>query len=364
MKICYFGTFERTSLRSRIIQSGLEQNGARVIQCWVPYTWSLRVYAGLLIRWLFHTEKDIDGILVGEGGYVLLPLAKLIGVLWGKPVVLDGFCSVYQTLVFDRKLVKPDSFAAKKFYFWDKVGCLLADAVVLDTEEHIKYFKQEFGLGKKQFLKISVGADDSVFYPRKNGQAENGFTVLFWGTFIPLHGVEYILKAAKILEEEKGIRFVLIGAGQTYGDAVALAKELRLRNVELLPFIDEAALADKISEADVCLGIFGATAKAKNVIPCKVYQALAMAKPVITGRSHASEEMLKDKETAVLCEFASGDALARSILLLRADTGLRARIAANGHQLFISSYTPDKVVLPLMEQFKAKGDLAGKVGRS
>jgi glycosyltransferase involved in cell wall biosynthesis len=43
------------------------------------------------------------------------------------------------------------------------------------------------------------------------------FTVFFYGSFIPLHGIEHILGAAERLQARGGgVRFVLCGTGQTY----------------------------------------------------------------------------------------------------------------------------------------------------
>ncbi|GAG66233.1 unnamed protein product, partial [marine sediment metagenome] len=61
-------------------------------------------------------------------------------------------------------------------------------------------------LNEKKFKRIWVGADESIFYPIK--QKETGdFVVLFFGTFIPLQGVETIIKSAKKLENQKDIRY-------------------------------------------------------------------------------------------------------------------------------------------------------------
>ena len=94
------------------------------------------------------------------------------------------------------------------------------------------------------------------------------------------------------------------------------------------------------SQADICLGIFGDTHKAQRGIPIKVYEALAMKKPVITGDSPAAREVFQPKVNAVLCPMANPEALAESILLLKKDKKLRQKIAEQGfrfyHHLFSS----------------------------
>src|SRR3989337_1389643 len=52
------------------------------------------------------------------------------------------------TNVFDRELVKENSFIARWFYFLDKISCILPDALLFDTEQHIRYFRKTFGIKK------------------------------------------------------------------------------------------------------------------------------------------------------------------------------------------------------------------------
>jgi glycosyltransferase involved in cell wall biosynthesis len=97
-------------------------------------------------------------------------------------------------------------------------------------------------------------------------------------------------------------------------------------------------------EAQVCLGIFGDTPKARRVVPNKVYQCLAAGAAVVTGRSPASEELLVDREHALLCEMASGKAIADAILDLKRSPALRQRLGENGARLFRERYTPQILV--------------------
>ncbi len=349
MKICYFGTFDENYLRNRIIRKGLEQNGCQIELCRTKYSNLLKVYFELLINWIKISKEDVKAIIVGETGYVLMPLAWLLSKLWNKKLILDAFFSLYDTYVCDRKIVKENSLEAKKLFILDKFGCLLADLVLLDTEAHIEYFKNKFCLYKKKFIRVFVGTDNSIFYPRDVERINNKFVVLHWGTFIPLHGVEYILKSAKILEFQQDILFQFIGEGQTYPEVINLSKKLNLKNIEFISYESEETLVEKIAQADICLGIFGSTEKAKRVIPHKVYQAIAMKKPVITGDSPAIREVFEDKKNILLCEIANPDSLAEKILKLKNDTFLRKKIAENGYSLFLEKFTPFEIVKDLLE---------------
>lgn len=166
------------------------------------------------------------------------------------------------------------------------------------------------------------------------------FHILFWGNFIPLQGVEYIIRAAKILENDKNIIFTLIGSGQTFNQVKKEADNLKVRNVRFLGKLPVEELPPFISKADVCLGIFSDTDKAQRVIPNKVYEAIAMAKPVITGDTPAIRELFTDRENILLCQTASPNDLAEKILELKSDPELREKIARGGYDKFRENATP------------------------
>jgi len=108
-------------------------------------------------------------------------------------------------------------------------------------------------------------------------------------------------------------------------------------------WVPNQELPRRIAEADVCLGIFGTTDKARRVVPNKVYEALAMAKPVITGDSPAAREVLVGGENALLCEMGNARALAQAILLLKRDRALRERIAQGGYASFRQKFSPKAI---------------------
>ena len=75
-------------------------------------------------------------------------------------------------------------------------------------------------------------------------------------------------------------------------------------------FFSLAELNREIREAHLCLGIFGVTPKALRVIPCKVYDSLAVGRPVVTADTPGARELLEDGRTAVLVPPGDAAALA------------------------------------------------------
>jgi len=138
-----------------------------------------------------------------------------------------------------------------------------------------------------------------------------------------------------------GVRFAILGRGQTYPEITGLAKQLDVKNVSFLEPRPYEAVPEFLAEADLCLGIFGDTAKARRVVPTKAFDVLAMAKPLVTGMSPAMQELgFEDRRNARLVEMGNPAAIADAILELRGDEALRRKIAENGYSLFREAFTP------------------------
>ena len=361
MRVCYLGTYDTEQSRNAIVIQGLRANGVEVVECHVPlwrnteekiralrggwrsprFLWRIaRSYLQLLRR--YTRVGDYDAMVVGYAGHFDLFLARLLSLLSGKPLIFDVLVSLTETAVEDRGLVQRGSPMARLLRLVDRWSCRLADRVLLDTEAHCRYFQQEFGLSPAKLHPVPVGAD-GVYKRRPCPQhGGNPFRVLYFGQYIPLHGVEHIVRAAGLLGDRRDIRFELVGKGQTYEGARALARKLGLRNMAFYPtwLPAEELIHRFILPADVCLGIFGLSPKAQRVVPYKVFVALAMAKPLITGDSPAAREVLINGETALLCPMGDPQALAQAILRLREDPSLRRRIAEGGHRTFQERFSP------------------------
>ncbi len=360
LRICYFGTYLRNYPRNKIIIDGLRRNGVEVIECHVDLwkgiepRWNeiksnkgkikiiFRIILAYLRLFFMHQEiiRDYDVMIVGYTGHLDIFLANLLSSLKRKPLIFDAFVSLYNTLVEDRCLFSPNSLLAKLLYIIDRTSCNLCDGVFLDTYCHIQYFKDRLNVDTTRLFRLWVGADDTVFYPQQSKKRGKEFIVLFIGGFIPLQGVKYIVQAAHLLEEEQNIKFRLVGSGQEYNQIEKMVKQFGMKNIEFTGWLPYENLPYEIASAQICLGIFGTTEKAKKVIPNKVYMSLAMAKPVITGNSPAIREIFTDRENILLCEMGNPESIAKSIITLKNDTKLRLRIINGGYALFRQKFTP------------------------
>jgi glycosyltransferase involved in cell wall biosynthesis len=376
MRVCYFGTFERDYPRNSILLQGLQAAGVEVVECHEPlwektrdktggYTampsllrLSLSLGASYLRLIAKHRHLPPHQVcLVGYIGQPDLLLARLLHFGQRCAIIFVPMISLYDTIVHDRTLFSSRSLLARLLFWLDLLSFRLTDLLVADTQEEKEFFCTRFGLDEKKVVILPVGAEDTIFRPAVSlphareapepaRQKKEPFEVLFYGKFIPLHGISYILDAAKLLEEEN-LHFTLIGIGQLRPEMEEKARRLNLKNVDFSNWVLLEELPHTIAQANVSLGIFDPGEKAGRVIPNKVYQALAMGKPVITGDSPAARSLLEG--AALLCQRGSGEALAAAIRRMKNDPCLQEELSQKGYERFCQRFSSERIGVELKE---------------
>ena len=351
MIVCYFGAYNRDYSRNSILIKVLRQNGVVVLECHDASPLPLRLWRLFWKHWKIRAQYD--AMIVGFAGQGMTLFAKLIT---RKPVVLDAFYSLYNTIAEDRQFAAPRSLRARWARFLDIVSARIADKVLLDTQAHIEYYVKTFGLPREKFARILLGADNDIFKPTTNNQqptTHDRFIVGFQGTYVPLQGTEYIVRAAKLLEDNEKIEFVMLGEGQAFKATKALAEKIGAQNITFAGYrVPLEKVPQWIEKSDICLGIFGNTPKVPLVIPNKVYDCVAMKKAVITADTPAIRELF-DESQLCLVPPANPEAIAKAIRTLKANPARRASLAEKGFARYREKVTPSligKALLGILEK--------------
>ncbi len=352
MDVVFFGGYDPDYPRNAVLRRGLELNGVRVSECrdragrrfW-------RRYPALVRRWLGlprPPSSPLRFLFVPEFAQKDVPLARLLARLTSRRVVFDPLASRYETKILDWRRKPEGSPSARWNRAIDRRAFRSSDLIIADTEAHKEYYGREFGVDPRRVAVIPVGFDDRIFLKDlgairpaiPDGKAP--LTVLFFGSFLPLHGADEVVEAARIVAEADGsVTFRFIGSGQTLDLVRGLTEKYRLANVGFEGRLSQPELAERVARtADVCLGIFGRTEKADRVVPHKIFQSMALGKPVITARTPAASEFFADRQDILFSRRGEPRDLAEAILELKRDAALRAKIAQNGYDLVCRKYRP------------------------
>jgi len=294
------------SAHARVIAKGLAMR-PRPVRVYVPYPAPILLYA-----WSF----------VPRG-------------LRPRRIVADAFISLFDTVVNDRGLLRPTDWRARILWRIERRAYGIADAVVVDTGQNADFYASLFRLPRELFVAIPLATNERDFTLSPQPVHRGTCNVLFIGTLIPLHGISTIVGAARLLAGRKDIRFTIVGTGQQ-----ADILELAFREGGNITWDREwktpAQLASCIRQADICLGVFGASPKTQRVCPYKVYAYASMGRPIITARTSWLEQAAAEfgQMPFMTVTAADASALAAEIVRLADDEALRGAMASRAGEFY------------------------------
>ena len=353
LRVCYFGTYRASYGRNQIMIAGLRAAGAEVIECHVPLWTGIedrvqqvsggwrsprfwRRVASIyrqLIR-AHRTLPEYDVMMLGYPGVFDAYLARILTRLRRRPLVLDHYMSL-NLIALERGLFAPDSRLARLFRLIERGGLRRPDLLIADTSQYLDYHCRTYDLEPEQFALVPAGADDRLYSPRPALQPPPGvFRVMYYGTFIPNHGVIDMIHAAALLRKETHIHFDFYGNGPDEAAARQRVEELSLNNVSFHGWVEKEELPRHIAEAHVCLGAFGETPQSLMTVQNKIWETAAMARPIISGDSAAVRDAFTHGENIYLVPRDDPPALAQAIRMLSADPALREKLAAGARARF------------------------------
>ncbi len=157
------------------------------------------------------------------------------------------------------------------------------------------------GVPAEKMSVITNGVDSGTYQPRpasthlrEQAGAKRGddtFLVGYIGTVGLAHGLTVVIAAARHARYRglDRLRFVVVGDG---AERASLLEELARDdpgNVRFVGRRPKNEMADWLASVDACLVHLRAAELFKSVLPSKIFEACAMAKPIILGvRGHAS----------------------------------------------------------------------------
>lgn len=282
--VLWWGRFATDYSRNRILRKSFTDLGWRVVD--------FRPHLSMLADWeaLLHKLPKVDLVWLPCFRQRDLAAARRWSRRQDVPLIADPLISAYDKQVFERGKFAEGSAHAERLRAWEGALLRSADCVIADTPAHAEYFSKTFDISPAKLHVIHVGAEAALFRatPMPAYDGSRLLEVLFFGSFIGLQGPEVIVEAARCYQGPP-VRWTLLGDGPLKAECQWRAQGLS--NVAFEPWIAYEKLPARIAQADIVLGVFGASNKAGRVIPNKVFQALACGRPVVTraGASYPPE---------------------------------------------------------------------------
>jgi hypothetical protein len=213
----------------------------------------------------------------------------------------------------------------------------------------------ERGLPEDKVFTIPNGADMDFWTTetcssekRRQLNLEDRFVVLYIGAHGISHALERILDSADELKSSPKIHFLFVGDGAEKDKLKRRAHELNLYNTTFIDAVGKNEVREFYALADICLVPLKDIPLFETFIPSKMFEMMAMARPIIGSLRGEAAEILRRSGGGLVVEPENSHELTQAVLNLyhrekqaRHEMGQRARRFANAHysrQTLAASY--------------------------
>lgn len=300
-----------------------EMDGMKVHRCWIYAStkrgilWRLLNYFSFVFTslWVGLWRLKRSDVLLVESpplflGITAMLLAKAKGAklvfnvsdLWPESAVQLG-------LVTNRAMIGMST--------WLEELCYRRSALITGQTMGIVRNIQARMPGKKvlwvpngvdlEAIAQAEGGIDPAEARRKLGIAPSDLVLSYAGIIGHAQGLEVVLHAAAMLKHGSNVHFLLIGDGPEKAMLQALQKELAVDTVRFVDRMPRSELLSLLRATDAVVVPLRRNDLFKGAIPSKIFEALALAKPLLLGVEGEAKELFIDQGRAGIA-FTPDDA--------------------------------------------------------
>jgi len=296
-------------------------------------------------------------LLVGLSGWWLarcngVPFVFEVRDLWPESLAAVGV-GRHNSLLY-RSLAKIAGFLYRS-----------CDRLVVVTPAFKKYLVAHWRVPADKIFVVENGVETSLFSRltpniaiRRELDAEEKFVASYIGTMGNAHGLETVLEAAALVRDRAPkILFLLVGEGAEKARIISLARSRGLSNVRFVDQQPREKIPAYIAASDVCLVLLKKSDLFKTVLPTKMLEFMACARPVILGVDGHARKVMEQANAGIFIPPEDSVRLAEAVMRLAANPALRESLGRNGRQHvlhYFSRQQTAKVYLDVLQ------DLLGK----
>ena len=159
---------------------------------------------------------------------------------------------------------------------------------------------------------------------------EGKFVAAYIGTIGMAHGIGRILDAARRLQPVPEVQFIVVGEGAERAALSAAAAAEGLANVKFIGAVPRSEVRNWILASDVCLVPLRNRQLFRTVIPSKMFEILACARPVLLSVAGESADLLRQANAGLVVDPENTDQLCQAIMFLKEQPDLAQAMGARG----------------------------------
>lgn len=342
----------RSKLRRLIC---LEQaSGVHVVRTWLLPLPNRKAYERILNYSSFCLSASSTGMFLSKPDVVIATSPQLLVGLAGSwiarwnrvPFILEvrdlwpESLAAVDTASHESLLYKALSRLAGFLY-------RTCDRIVVVTSAFKECLVENWRVPAEEISVIENGVDTELFHPqaghmeiRRALRMEKKFVVSYIGTMGLAHGLQTVLEAASQLQHAMpDVLFLFVGEGAEKDRIVSCARERGLNNV---CFVDQQRREDipaYICASDACLVPLRKSELFSTVLPTKMLEFMACARPVILGVDGLARRIVQEANAGIFVEPENPTDLAATIKRLAAAPALCQVFGCSGRNHVLENFT-------------------------
>lgn len=163
--------------------------------------------------------------------------------------------------------------------------------------------------------------------------------MLYLGAHGISHGLDKILAAAAKLADHNDILFLFVGDGSKKAELQEQARAENLENLIFHPPISKDLVPSYYNLADLCLVPLRNVELFKTFIPSKMFEIMAMEKPIVASLSGEAAAILESSGGALVTEPENTAEIVDAIKDLFQDPQKRLDLGKNGREFVEARYS-------------------------
>lgn len=254
--------------------------------------------------------------------------------------------SVFELDMFNHRLIRS---MTKRFYdraYRDSDFIIpLTYGVAREIED--KGISREKIIPIPNWINDDEGVPDNAEEIRKKYGWNDDFIVMYTGGHGKAYDLMTLIKAAGLLEGQRGIRVVFFGDGEKKPEYMRYCEDRRIGMCEFHPPVPRDDLKEHLAAADVCVNLFYRGDFWKNVVGHKIIDYLEAGRAVIFCGVGETADIISRSDSGIVVEPENARMLSSAISRLIQDRQECRRMGERGRELLVWEYAREKMLRKL-----------------
>lgn len=191
------------------------------------------------------------------------------------------------------------------------------------------------GVDMHSFIPAAV----DIEWREKNGFKASEILLLYAGIIGHAQGLDVILEAAEKLKEHSTIKFIILGSGPEKDRLKALAQKRQISGVVFMDGVARSEMPVVLASVNAAVIPLKKLELFTGAIPSKIFEALAMEKPILLGvEGEAKELFIRQAKAGLFFEPENSDDLARNVLHLIKQPEEAAAMGRRGREFALTRF--------------------------